>query len=319
MSTDLVSSITQVLSSSLVARITSSLGLDRTVAEKALQAGVPSLLAALTSLVSKPAARSAQSGYSSTTARRAVELGQRDRRLSQKSLIDTGTSTLTSLLGGSTTSVLTNAISQYAGIDDAGSKSLMGLLGPVVMGVLGQQQRASGLDATGLANLLASQKDNIARALPAGFSKYLGGTDILDSLVDSVDQRRPSAATASSGSSRPGYATSSTQRSSARSGASSSQFGWLIPALAAVAIGGLAWHWLSRPSLEETAVTPPPAKIELRVASGANSAAQEHRRAPVPAPASQASVRCPHPSRRSKICVASRWATSTSAHNLLAP
>ena len=64
------------------------------------------------------------------------------------------------------------------------------------MGVLGQQRRTSGLDATGLANLLTSQKDNIARALPAGFSKYLGGTDILDSLVGSIDGRRPSEATA---------------------------------------------------------------------------------------------------------------------------
>ncbi len=274
MSTDLVSSITQVLNSNLVRRVASSLGLDNTVAEKALQAGVPSLLAALTSLVSKPAGAAALNGAIAQQQPGVLSnLASVIGGSAQKSLIDTGTSTLTSLLGGSTTSVLTNAIGQYAGIDDAGSKSLMGLLGPVVMGVLGQQRRASGLDATGLANLLASQKDNIARALPAGFSKYLGGTGILDSLVDSIDGRRPPEATA--GSSRPGYATSSTQRSSARSGASSSQFGWLIPALAAVAIGGLAWHWLSRPSLEETAVTPPPAKIETPVASGSNSAVPE--------------------------------------------
>ena len=45
MATNLVSNITQVLSSDLVARITSSLGLDRRQVEKALQAGIPSLLA----------------------------------------------------------------------------------------------------------------------------------------------------------------------------------------------------------------------------------------------------------------------------------
>jgi hypothetical protein len=268
MSTDLVSNITQVLSSSLVARIASSLGLDKTPTEKALQAGVPGLLAALTSLVSKPAGAAALNGAIAQQQPGVLSsLASVIGGSAQKSLIDTGTSTLTSLLGGTTTSALTNAIGQYAGIGDAGSKSLMGLLGPVVMGVLGQQQRASGLDATGLANLLASQKDNIARALPASFSKYLGGTGILDSLVGSP-------ATASPGSSRPGYVASSTQRPSAGSQASSSQWGWLIPALAAVAIGGLAWHWLSRPSLKETAATPP-AKIETPVASGANSAVQE--------------------------------------------
>ena len=194
MSTDLVSSITQVLSSSLVARIASSLGLDKTVAEKALQAGVPGLLAALTSIVSKPAGAAALNGAIAQQQPGVLSsLASVIGGSAQKSLIDTGTSTLTSLLGGTTTSALTDAIGRYAGIGDAGSKSLMGLLGPVVMGVLGQQQRASGLDATGLANLLASQKDNIARSLPAGFSKYLGGTDILDSLVDwstSVAHRR---------------------------------------------------------------------------------------------------------------------------------
>ena len=190
MATDLISTITQVLSSNLITRIASSLGLDKTVAEKALQAGIPSLLAALTSLVSKPGGVAALNG---AIARQ--EPGVLSNLVSviggsaQKSLIDNGASTLTSLLGGTTTSALTNAIGQYAGIGDGDSKSLMGLLGPVVMGVLGQQQRASGLDATGLASLLTSQKDNIARALPAGFSKYLGGTDILDSIVTSSNGR----------------------------------------------------------------------------------------------------------------------------------
>ena len=60
MSTNLVSNISQVLSSDVVARIASRLGLDRTQVEKALQAGIPSLLAALTSLVFKPAGAQAQ-------------------------------------------------------------------------------------------------------------------------------------------------------------------------------------------------------------------------------------------------------------------
>ena len=273
MATNFISTITQVLSSNLITRIASSLGLDKTVAEKALQAGIPSLLAALTSLVSKPGGAAALNG---AIARQ--EPGVLSNLVSviggsaQKSLIDNGASTLTSLLGGTTTSALTNAVSKYAGIGDSNSKSLMGLLAPVVMGVLGQQQRTSGLDATGLARLLTSQKDNIASALPSGVSKYLGGTDVLDSLVASSDGRAASVTSDTSRPSRPGYSASSTQRPS---GASFMQRGWLIPALVAVAIGGLAWQWLSRPSLQETATTPPPAKIETPVASGSNSAVQE--------------------------------------------
>jgi hypothetical protein len=49
----------------------------------------------------------------------------------QKALIDQGTSVLTSLLGGKTASALTDAVGQYAGITN-----LLGLLGPVVLGVI---------------------------------------------------------------------------------------------------------------------------------------------------------------------------------------
>ena len=237
MSTNLVSTITQVLSSNFVSRVASSLGLDGAQVEKALQAGAPALLAALTSLVSKPggAAKLAdtvaqqQPGVLTSLANMIGGSGQ-------KALIDTGVSTLTSLLGGSTTSTLTNAVGQYAGIGEGGSKSLMGMLGPVVMGVLGQQQRASGLDATGLANLLASQKDNIARALPAGFASYLSGTGILDRITGPTARPEPTYARSPS--------TSTTTPS------------WLLPALGILAIGALAWYLLSGPATQTVATLP---------------------------------------------------------------
>jgi uncharacterized protein DUF937 len=96
----------------------------------------------------------------------------------QKALIDQGTSVLTSLLGGKTASALTDAVGQYAGITN-----LLGLLGPVVLGVIGREARQRGLDASGLANRLASQKSNVSAAVPAGFSKYLSGAGILDDVV----------------------------------------------------------------------------------------------------------------------------------------
>ena len=226
-----------MLSSNFVSRVASSLGLDGAQVEKALQAGAPALLAALTSLVSKPAGAAAlnvavtqqQPGVLTSLANMIGGSGQ-------KALIDTGVSTLTSLLGGKTTSALTNAVGQYAGIGEGGSKSLMGVLGPVVMGVLGQQQRASGLDATGLANLLASQKDNIARALPAGFASYLSGTGILDRITGPMARPEPAYVRSPS--------TSTTTPS------------WLLPALGILAIGALAWYLLSGPATQTVATLP---------------------------------------------------------------
>ena len=250
MATNLVSSVTQILSSNFVSRVASSLGVDRAKVEKALQAGTPALLAALTSLISKPAGAAAlngavaqqQPGVLSSLANMIGGSGQKD-------LIDTGANTLTSLLGGTTMSALTNAVGQYAGVGEGGSKSLMGLLGPVVMGVLGQQQRTSGLDATGLANLLASQKDNIARALPAGFASYLSGSGILDRVPGPTARPEPAYARSPS--------TSTTTPS------------WLLPALGILAIGALAWYLFSGPAKQTVATLPTKVESPARMPGSA--------------------------------------------------
>ena len=134
-------------------------------------------------------------------------------------------------------SALTNAIGSYTGIGGAGSKSLIGLLGPVVLGVLGQHQRTSGLDASGLARLLTSQKDNVAAAVPSGFSKYLKDTGILDGVTGSVT--------------KPAYQTPPRSTSSI--------WPWLLGALAVIGLGAFAWHLMSGRHAEgpKTAVEAP--------------------------------------------------------------
>jgi hypothetical protein len=238
MTTNLVSTITQVLNSDIVTRVASSFGLDSAQVQKAFQAGVPGLLAALASLASKPAGASALSktvaqqepGVLSSLAGMLPGSGQ-------KNLIDSGASNLTSLLGGTTMSTLSDAVGRYAGVDAGTSKSLMGMLGPVALGVLGQQQRASGLDASALGGLLASQKDNIARALPADFANYLSGTGILDR----VDVKTPRI--------EPAYSKPIPTSSN-----------WTLPALGILALGGLAWYLLHSPTRD--VATLPPAAVE---------------------------------------------------------
>jgi len=232
MPTNLVASVTKILTPELLARIASGLGLDQAALEKGTAASVPALLAALVSLVAKPggpaklsdAVAQQQSGILTSIANVIGESGQ-------KELIDTGLSKLSSLVGSSTVSALTSAVSKYAGIGEGGSNDLMGLLGPLLMGVLGQQQRASGLDASGLAQLLNSQKDNIVRALPSGFAKYLSGTGILDRVTGpTIQQRTPP---------------------------EQSQLGWLLPALALIAVGAIAWYLFSRAPMETVTKLPP--------------------------------------------------------------
>ena len=187
MATNLVSDIVQALAPSIISRIASSLGLDQSSTQKAINAAVPGLLAALISLVSKSRGATKLNdvvakqppGVLSNLANVIGESGQ-------KAFTDKGSSALTSLLGGTTVSALASALGQYTGIGEGSSKSLLGLLGPAVLGMLGQEQRDKGLDASGLARLLTAQKDNVIDAMPSGFSKYLSEAGILEDVTAST-------------------------------------------------------------------------------------------------------------------------------------
>src|SRR5262245_49048769 len=225
MATDLVSEITGVVSQEIASQIATKLGVDRATVQQAVNAIVPTLLAALMSYVSKPGGAAKlnevvakqEPGMLSSLASVIGQPGQ-------KALVDQGASVLTSLLGGKNFSALTGAVDKYAGIGGQGSKTLMGLLGPVVLGVLGRQQREKGLDASGLANLLTSQKSNVAGAIPAGFAKYLGDTGILDDFGTSnkVTPQTPPP--------------------------SPSMVPWLLGGLLLLALGALLWHLNQRPT-----------------------------------------------------------------------
>jgi hypothetical protein len=228
MPTNLVTSATKLLTPDMLSRFASGLGFDQGSIEKAATAGVPGLLAALASNVAKPsgatmlgnAVAQQQPGLLTGLANIVGSSGQKD-------LIQSGMATLASLLGPGTLAVLTNAVKKYAGLDETASKGLMGFLGPLVLGVLGQQQRSAGLDASGLAQLLLSQKDNIARALPAGFARYLSGTGILDQVTGPASKQAV-----------------------ADADAASSQWGWLAPALAVAALIALGAYLIGHGTRE---------------------------------------------------------------------
>ena len=105
MATNLVSQIVEALGPTIVGRIASSLGFDQSSTQKAINAAVPGLLAALISLVSKPQGASKLADVVAKQPPGLLSsLADAIGGAGQKAFVDKGSSTLSSLLGGTTVS-----------------------------------------------------------------------------------------------------------------------------------------------------------------------------------------------------------------------
>jgi len=184
---NLVSLAMQLLGPMVISRIASSLGLSQGIAGKLISAAIPTVLAGLTGKAVQPGgATSLTNVLSKIDPSILSNLENIIGGPQQQQFTDRGTSALSSLLGGNAVNAIAGALGKFGGVDTSKGSSLLGMLAPVVLGTLSQQQKANGLDAGGVANLLASQKGNIAAALPAGFSDLLTGTGVLDSIASNV-------------------------------------------------------------------------------------------------------------------------------------
>ena len=81
---------------------------------------------------------------------------------------------LISMLVGDKSAMIAPILAKLTGMKVSSITSLLAILAPLVMSFLGKQKKTMGLDSSGLANLLMSQKDSIGAALPAGISDAMG-------------------------------------------------------------------------------------------------------------------------------------------------
>ena len=246
MAPNLVSSIMQFMTPDMVARIARTLGIDPDVAQKVVGAAVPAILASFAGLAARPAG--AQQLSDTLQQQRPDMLSQLSNAIGgpdQKAMADTGSSLLSGLLGSGGLNTLVSSISSFSGVNQNAGKSMLGLLAPAVMGMLGQQQRSGGLDASGLANLLSSQRDQIAAAMPSGVANALGARGLIDTveggLRRSADTASATAGRMAGGISDTAAGASQVARAAHRNPLAASLPYWLI-ALAVLA--GAAWYFL---------------------------------------------------------------------------
>src|SRR5262245_9725691 len=253
MAMNLLSLVTQFLTPDMVRKIASALGLDRTSAQDAIGGSIPALLTGLAGAASEPGGVRQLSNVLAQQ-----KSGWFDDIMSaiggsgQRALTDSGSSMLSSLLGGGVVSALASAVARSCGIGDGASKSLFGMLGPIILGALGQHQRSAGLDANGIASLLTSQKDQFASAIPSGLAQQLSSTGVLDQMEAGF--RRGAAATAGASEQyapRTGDAYAASRAAPAQ---------WPYWVLAAAVLAGLAWWFLGPYSQRVAETSPPPAQ-----------------------------------------------------------
>ncbi len=175
--TGIVSGIAHVLTPELVEKISSAAELDRASGQLAIEAVVPAILSAIGNIARTPGgAWRLSRAIAAEPSDALANLAGNHEELTAFEV--RGGSVLPALLGESLVRQVAWIVGSYTGIGERPARKLMVLLLPVILGVLGRAQRASGLDAEGLSHALASERQEIAAAMPAGLNALL--TDDLD-------------------------------------------------------------------------------------------------------------------------------------------
>jgi len=129
MSINFVSLVSQYLTPALIGRISSALGIDRTLVGKVITALAPALLRALAGVASTPLG--AQRLSNAIEKQDPSVLDSLEAEIGgpgHESFVKGGIGALESLLGGSTLSALTGALGKFSGLGEETASSLIGML-----------------------------------------------------------------------------------------------------------------------------------------------------------------------------------------------
>lgn len=248
MSINLVSLVSQYLTPELIGRIAAALGVDRTLVGKAVTALAPALLRVLAGLASTPVGAQRLAGM--LEKQDPTILNTLESEIGgpgQEPIAESGMGALESLLGSSAVLALSGAVIKLTGLGEEAASSLIGMLTPAVLGTLRQEQAAQGLDASGLAQLLAAQKENISEALPTEMGDLLSKSGLPGfSTAQAAPQReRPAVVKAAPPEEAP----------------QPFNWRWVFAAVAAIALAS-AWFFGNRPAqvVEQTKPAGQPAQ-----------------------------------------------------------
>lgn len=192
MNINLMDILKNQLSGQLVDQASKFLGEEKSATQTALTGIVPTLLSGLIGKTS--------SSEGASSVFNLIKSGNHDGGIlnnlsglfsgdsQNQGIANVGSGLLSSIFGNKVGGIV-DMIASFSGIKKSSSSSLLSMAMPIVMGLLGKQVKDNGLNASGLASLLGSQKNLVNAAMPAGlssmFSKF-GLGDFGASAIETV-------------------------------------------------------------------------------------------------------------------------------------
>lgn len=230
MSTNLIDSVKRLLGSDIASKASSMFGEDEFKMQNAITATVPSVLAGILNKAGSGDANNIL-GMAKDTANSGILSGF-SGFFTNNTLLNKGADLLKWLFG-SRTSDVANAISSYSGIKPTSEASLMSLVTPAALSVIGQHAEENNMNTGGFLNFLNGQKDSILNAIPSGLN--LSGALGLTSLRNIGTKLTNVASSVTSGvREMPGRIK---QTGSGR---------WVLPVILILAAVGLLWYLLGK-------------------------------------------------------------------------
>ena len=163
------------LTPDVVRHASSAIGEPESATRQSLLSAVPAVLSGVTRMASSP---QGSSGLATTLR----EGGFESVVSNPSALFTSGTSAsriavlgqqLVSRIFGSKSTMVSDAVAKSSGVSTNSANRVLNFAAPLVMGVLSRHVTSQGLNATGLSNLLADQKDEISNATPPGVLRVL--------------------------------------------------------------------------------------------------------------------------------------------------
>jgi outer membrane protein OmpA-like peptidoglycan-associated protein len=283
--TNLIAQVMQLFTPEAISKIGDAQGLSGAATRNLISASLPALLGVLGGVAAQPSGAQKLADLAIQSGPPDSLVGELGDTSKTTALIGKGSQALTSLLGGQGKG-LTSAVSNFTGAGQSASSSVLAMLTPVAMATIAKAKGSGDLNASGIGNLFAAQKEDISAALPSGLraqlSNELGGTHLFDALRDTAGQAaaapgeggRAAASAASTTLAAGRQAVEATASGGARAAQTASSAGaraadttaaslkWLYWAIPLILIAALLWYLFGGPgeqSVQTTANTTPSA------------------------------------------------------------